>query len=250
MPSFEAMTAFGPLLTTVAEIGRPSDDAMSCDADAVVRAVHDDPDDVAEAKLARKLEELRAVAQRADLGGDDEEDLVRDGEHRHGAVVVAGVVVDDDVGVVIARPAQRGKQQVDDTRSDSAGSVPHVRTRTPLAAWVLTICSKAASVHSSGGLSARSARPIRYGTSSTEVTLPTPTSASKQEDLGARLLAQGDRHVHGDRRLADAALRSEDADDVALAGDRRGAAGPRRWPTRPTRSGRCRPVRMRSAWSR
>src|SRR6187431_3208821 len=30
LPSFEAMTAFGPLLMTVAEIGSPSDEAMSC----------------------------------------------------------------------------------------------------------------------------------------------------------------------------------------------------------------------------
>ena len=61
------MTAFGPLLTIVAEIGRPSVLDMSCGPDAMVRAIHDDPDDVAEPELARQLEELRAVAEGADL---------------------------------------------------------------------------------------------------------------------------------------------------------------------------------------
>ena len=224
VPSFEAMTAFGPLLTTVAEIGRPSDEAMSCEPDAVVRAVDDDPDDVAEAQLARQLEELRAVAERADLGGDDEEDLVRDGQHRHGAVVVAGVVVDDHVGVVVRAPsAAAASSRSTVTRSDSAGSVPQVRTRTPLSAWIADDLLEGGI----GPLLGRAvgqvgqAHLVRHVEDGGHV--PDADVGVEEEDLGPRLLAQRDGHVHGDRGLADAALRGEDADDVALAGDRRGA---------------------------
>ena len=45
----------------------------------------------------------------------------------------------------------------------------------------------------------------------------------EEKDFGPRLLAQRDGHVHGHRRLADAALRGEDGDHVALAGNRRSA---------------------------
>ena len=135
MPSFDAITAFGPLLTTVAEIGRPSADGHVLHSDAMVGAIHDDADGVAEAELACQLEELGAVAERADLRGHDEEDLVRDGEHRHRPIVVAGVVVDDHVGVMVAAPAQRREQQVDgDALRLARDRVPQVRTRTPLSA--------------------------------------------------------------------------------------------------------------------
>jgi len=65
------------------------------DANPVVRAVDDDADDARQADLARELDELRAVADRPDFRGDDEEDLVRDREHGHRSLVVPGMVVDD-----------------------------------------------------------------------------------------------------------------------------------------------------------
>ena len=104
-PSFEAMTAFGPLLTTVADTGGPSEVAMSWTRMPWFARLTMTLDDVAEPELTGQVEELCAVAQCADLGRHDEEDLVGHREHRHGAIVVAGVVVHDHVGMVVLRPS-------------------------------------------------------------------------------------------------------------------------------------------------
>ena len=67
-PSFEAITAFGPLLTIVAEIGRPSVFDMSWARIPWFARLTMTRTTLAQAELARELEELGAVAQGADPG--------------------------------------------------------------------------------------------------------------------------------------------------------------------------------------
>ena len=110
------------------------------------------------------------------------------------------------------------------TRSDSLGSLPQVRTRRPgggvggrhvLEGGIGPFLRRA--VGKIGEAERR--RGVEDGGDVADADV-----GVEQKDARVRLLAQGHGEVDGDRRLADAALRGEDADDLSGA-DVLGALG-------------------------
>ena len=126
-----------------------------------------------------------------------------------------GAVDDDEVVARGGAPRGRACTAVGVISSAISGDGGASRTRTP-AEWLMTnVSSDSGSPASSSGT--RSAIDLFFGFRlSRTPTSPNWNEPSIEDDRLAELGRRGDREVDRDRRPADAALRAEDRDDLAV----------------------------------